>query len=664
MRIIVKLSNAKPLQSQTLGVFNMTSSFTIEKLKDQISEKFNIVNSSFHLETFLCEVKVLLTDSFALAFFVKDSQKSFTVFLEAHTANNLTGEVNKKYIKAEVVKAITTGNIPELQKIMSQFRLTLEKLIKMSHQNNWKAIHYAALYGQEEIINLMISECNLNAETEDFWTPLLLASAHGQSSCVNILLKSPQIQINKLTRRGSALHLAVQYNQLEVVSLLLNAKASSSLENFTGKIPLELANDEDIIQLIPKYQGQWEIDKYKSDKVKVVLSGDVMQYCYMSINDKPAYLVINIENGFLEIFNSKDSCNKKRAPREGIKLIEIQYADIGKRGIISMKSKFFFDIVFKGGKRTFYTYKERQRNDWVFEIRDSVKYCQFHKIGIENPNIEPDEEIIVESNVSIGSFEVLEEIGSGGFGTVFKVIKKDSNEVFAMKRLSKKLLQKRKMLKYAITESKIIKDLDCRFIIKLFYSFECPLYLYLILEYCPGGDLGSLIDLQPIPQSQAKTFLSQIIMGLEYLHEHNIIYRDLKPDNILLDANKNIKLADFGIAVHIDPKAQAVSTLIGSPAYISPEILCYEELTKASDIYAFGIVMHELLTGIIPFANVQIDKLFACIKTSDFEVSQELELSTRDLIMQLINRSTWKRPSFQEIRKHPFFQCIHWDDLV
>ena len=667
MRIIVKASNGRNIQSQALGVFNISSSASIEKLKCKISEKLNVINSSFHLEAYVCETRVILTDCFCLSFFFGSNQLSATVFFEPHSTITLTEKIIKKDLKSSIVNATIKGNFSELQRIVTTNRIKINQIIKLSHQNGWQVIHYASLYGQEEILRfLMTLGCNLNVETEDYWTPLLLSSAHGQCSCVNILLKAPQIQINKLTRRGSALHLAVQYNQLEIVSLLLNAKASCVLENYNGKIPLELANDEDIIQLIPKYQGQWELDKYKTSKCKIVLSGEVMQYCYLSVNDKISYLVINIENGLLEIFNSKESFIKKRTPRENIKIIDIQHVDVATRGLISMNSKFYFDVIFKGGKRTFYTSKESHTTDWVYEIRDSVVYCQFHKIGFDNSGIETEElhHEIIEENISIDSFQVLEEIGSGSFGTVYKVIKKDSNQMFAMKRLSRKLLSKKKMLKYAISESKIMKDLDHKFIIKLHYSFECTNYLYLVIEYCPGGDLGSLIESGPLPEAKARAFLAEIVVGLEYLHHHDIIYRDLKPDNILLDTNSHVKLADFGIATNDNQKEQAISTLIGSPAYISPEILCYEQLTKASDIYALGIVMHELITGIIPFANVQLDKLFMCIKTSDFAISDSLSHDASNLIMQLINRNVYNRPSFSEIKRHPFFSSINWTHFI
>ena len=297
---------------------------------------------------------------------------------------------------------------------------------------------------------------------------------------------------------------------------------------------------------------------------------------------------------------------------------------------------------------------------------ESVKFCQLHKIGQEETNLKISENTNFhpESQVTINNFAIQEEIGAGSFGTVYKVMKKDTKEIFAMKRLSKKFLIKKNMLKYAVSESKIMKELNHPFILNLFYSFECENYLYLVLEYCPGGDLELLLEAEGLSEFQSQQYLAEIVLGLEYLHNNDIIYRDLKPANILLDVKGHIKLADFGIAKNSNNKDVAAATLIGSPAYISPEILCHEGLTKASDIYSFGIVMHELITGIIPFANFDLDKLFSSIKRSDFEISNDLSPEAKDLILQLVDRNSYNRPSLSDIKNHSFFSNIDWNSLV
>lgn len=663
MKIIVKKFNKGIRKYQKLGEFTVNPKSTVLIFKQSLSEKLKIPPNGFYIESEILTVKILLTDSFTWEELF-NNQDSITVNLEIFLTS-LPPRPEKKTIINTLVDLVVKGKVHEVINSMIQLALNAEDLSKGTQLNGWQLIHYVSLYGHEEILsNILTMGCNANAETDDAWTPLMLAAAHGQSSCVAVFLKSLQIQVNKVTKRGTALHLAVEYNNVEVVSLLLNARACCTIENYNKKIPLELANDEDIIQLIPKYQGQWELQKYIKKNISVLHSGDITEYCHLQISDKLSFLVVNAETGFLEIYTSRESWMKKKHPRECIKIVEIQQVTSTKPLFVSTQ-KFFFKVVFKEGKKIFYTSNERRRTEWIQCLNDGVKYCQLHKIGFDNSNFKSNNLAIHINELSLSpeDFKILEELGSGSFGTVFKVIKNDTQEVFAMKKLSIRLLQKKKMLKYAISECKIMQDLNHPFIIKLYYSFETPTYIFLILELCPNGDLEGLIEKTPLSEAEAKFFLAEIIEGIEYLHSHDIIYRDLKPANILLDSDGHIKLADFGISKDSNSKEEAVSTLIGSPAYISPEILCYEKLSKASDIYSLGIVMHELITGIVPFADFDIGNLFNCIKTSDFEISEKLSREARDLIVKLIDRNTWSRPSLGDIKKHEFFKGVNWNTV-
>lgn len=659
MKILFKKFNSQILSNQTIGTLTVSPEMVVDRLKEKLRNSLRI-DGFFQLEGYVCGVKVLLTESFPLKFYFQDQEKVI-LFIESPINPRRKAQF-KKSLLPSLQKQIISNNTNQFSHLISQYSLSCEDLDKKTELNGWKLLHYSSLYGSDEILKLLLQlGCNSNAESEDNWTPLMLASAHCRVSCVSILIKHPQIQINKVTKRGSALHVAVEYNHLEIVSLLLNARAFCNIENLNGLIPLQLAFDEDIIQLIPKYQGYWELEKYKTKNCSVMMSGEVVEYCEFTVNDKHSFLVINVENGFLGIFNSRESWVKKRPPREALRIVDIQLVDLTPKKIPAFEDKFFFRLVYKEGTKIFFANSEKLRNEWMQNIMDSVKYCQLHKIGVENNLVNVINEEILNRDIDLDSFKIVDEIGSGSFGTVFKVVKKNDNKVYAMKKLSKKLLMKKKMLKYAISECKIMKDLHHPFVLELFYCFENSNYIFLILEYCPGGDLESLLESKPMLESAAKFYLAEIIIGIEYLHSHNIIYRDLKPANILLDEDGHIKLADFGIAKSGNSKEEAVSTLIGSPAYISPEVLCYEKLSKASDIYSLGIVMHELLTGIVPFSDYQIDRIFNCIKTSDFEISENLNAHARDLILRLLTRDTQTRPSLQDIKRHPFFKNVNWN---
>lgn len=140
-----------------------------------------------------------------------------------------------------------------------------------------------------------------------------------------------------------------------------------------------------------------------------------------------------------------------------------------------------------------------------------------------------------ETKICFSSFSVLEKIGAGSFGQVFKVKHNDTGTIYAMKSISKDFLLKTKQIKYAQNECKVLKQINHQFIIKMHYAFQTPNYLHFIIDYCEGGDLSMHIATKEIfEEPEAKFYISELILAIEYLHSKNIIYRDLKPENILL----------------------------------------------------------------------------------------------------------------------------------
>ena len=137
--------------------------------------------------------------------------------------------------------------------------------------------------------------------------------------------------------------------------------------------------------------------------------------------------------------------------------------------------------------------------------------------------------------VAFSSFNILEKIGAGAFGQIFKVQLASTGQIFAMKSISKSYLFKTKQLKYALTECKLLKQVDHPFVIKMHYAFQTPKFLYFILDFCAGGDLSMhLANRELFDENEARFYVAELILAIEYLHSRNIIYRDLKPDNILL----------------------------------------------------------------------------------------------------------------------------------
>ena len=272
------------------------------------------------------------------------------------------------------------------------------------------------------------------------------------------------------------------------------------------------------------------------------------------------------------------------------------------------------------------------------------------------------------AKINYNSFEILELIGGGSFGKVFKVKLKGTDKIFAMKVLNKAYLLKKKLLRYAITECNVLKQSNCPFIIKLHYSFQTPENLYMILDYCPIGDFSYQIQLNLFEEDEAKFYIAELILAIEYLHQHDIIYRDLKPENILIDADGHVKLADFGLAKENVSTNVPNKTFCGSPQYLSPEMLSKEGTTKASDIYGIGAILFELISGAPPFFSQDENLMYKNISENKLMFPEFFSDELKDLLKRMLDKNPKNRIGIEndksDLKNHEFFRDINWDDIM
>ena len=223
-------------------------------------------------------------------------------------------------------------------------------------------------------------------------------------------------------------------------------------------------------------------------------------------------------------------------------------------------------------------------------------------------------------------------------------------------------------LKYVISEWNIMKKLENPFIVSLKHAFQTPKYLYLVMEFCSGKDLSWHLDQRNnFNEPMARLWIAEVILAIEYLHNRNIIYRDLKPSNVLVTKNGHVKLTDFGLAKENMLGMDFAQTFCGSPAYLAPELIKERKFNKSSDIYQIGVLLFELLTGRPPFFMADRESLFECIKNSyDLEVPPHVSMDAIDLLGRLLNKLPHKRigvKSFDDLKNHKFFKDINWDDI-
>lgn len=273
---------------------------------------------------------------------------------------------------------------------------------------------------------------------------------------------------------------------------------------------------------------------------------------------------------------------------------------------------------------------------------------------------------IKKSKISINfkSFSLLKKIGEGSFGKIFKVRKNDTNNIYAMKVLSKEFLEKQDQLKYAIVECNVLKLVDHPFIMKMHWSFQTSKYLYFILDYCSGGDFDTLLARRGLlEENETRIYIAELILAIHYLHSKHIIYRDLKPGNILLDEQGHIRLGDFGLAKENMKEGELSDTFCGSPVYLSPEVVAKKGAGKASDIYQIGAVMYEMSVGFPPFFADNLEGVYKSIEQGKLDFPDFLSQNAKKVILRMMEKDVKKRITIEELKNDAYFKKINWDDL-
>lgn len=283
-----------------------------------------------------------------------------------------------------------------------------------------------------------------------------------------------------------------------------------------------------------------------------------------------------------------------------------------------------------------------------------------------------------EDNVNPGSkrlgpqdFELRKVLGKGGYGKVFQVRKTtgtDKGAHFAMKVLKKaSIVRNQKDTAHTRAERNILEAVKHPFIVELVYAFQTGGKLYLILEYLSGGELFMHLEREGIFLEDTTCFyLSEIILALEHLHSLGIIYRDLKPENVLLDAQGHVKLTDFGLCKEHIQEGIVTHTFCGTIEYMAPEILTRSGHGKAVDWWSLGALMFDMLTGQPPFTGDNRKKTIEKILKGKLILPAYLTPDARDLIRRLMKRHVAQRlgaTGAAAIRGHPFFKHVRWDEV-
>ncbi|KAI9485732.1 MAG: camp-dependent protein kinase 1 [Benjaminiella poitrasii] len=287
--------------------------------------------------------------------------------------------------------------------------------------------------------------------------------------------------------------------------------------------------------------------------------------------------------------------------------------------------------------------------------RDRLKqqYADYDRTMLEQRKNRP--------KLKLDDFRLLRTLGTGSFGRVHLAQSRHNARYYAIKVLKKTEVVRLKQVEHTNSEKLILESTANPFMVNLWGTFQDDISLYMVMDYVPGGELFSILRKnQRFPDHVAKFYAAEVLLAIEYFHSKDIIYRDLKPENLLLDSQGHIKITDFGFAKHVP---DITWTLCGTPDYLAPEVIQSKGYGMAVDWWSLGILIFEMLAGYPPFYDDDHLKLYEKILQGKIKWPAYFDPHAKDLLKRLLTPDLTKRygnlkGGAEDIKNHRWFSGV------
>lgn len=334
-------------------------------------------------------------------------------------------------------------------------------------------------------------------------------------------------------------------------------------------------------------------------------------------------------------------------------------------------------------ERTFHVDSAEEREEWMGAIQMVANSLKNQEPEVDSrdckcgspPGSSSAQEMEVAATKSrpkatMNDFDYLKLLGKGTFGKVILVREKSSGCYYAMKILRKEVIIAKDEVAHTVTESRVLQNTRHPFLTALKYAFQTSDRLCFVMEYANGGELFFHLSRDRIfSEERARFYGAEIVSALDYLHSRDVVYRDIKLENLMLDKDGHIKITDFGLCKEGITDGATMKTFCGTPEYLAPEVLEDNDYGRAVDWWGLGVVMYEMLCGRLPFYNQDHERLFELILMEEIRFPRSLGPEAKSLLAGLLKKDPKQRlgggpGGSQEVMHHGFFATIDWQEVV